>query len=212
MRNLKLLNKKYLPIISLLLLLPFSVHSEEPVDIWNIEKKETIKKESITKNSTKKNIPQNTIYEMQGKKTNKLNIEEDESLTSKEIEIIGLYDPRKNGLDLNMWINSDGSQILKLFKNIDKINLSNDASEILNILLLTNSYYPNKNISKEQFLEIKSNWLIKNSNFKIIEDYLLDNQIINENPELTKFLVDEYLSRSEVEKSCEIFSKIKSPI
>ena len=54
--------------------------------------------------------------------------------------------------------------------------------EILNILLLTNSYYPQKNISKEQFLELKSKWLIKNSNFKLIEDYLINNQIVNDRP------------------------------
>ncbi len=69
-----------------------------------------------------------------------------------------------------------------------------------------------KNISKEQFLEIKSNWLIKDSNFKLIEDYLLNNQITKDHPKLTRYLVDEYLSRSEVKKSCKIFSKIKGKI
>ena len=44
------------------------------------------------------------------------------------------------------------------------------------------------NISKEQFLELKSNWLIKNSNFQLIEKYLLKNQIINEHPKLTKVI------------------------
>tara|TARA_B110000008_G_scaffold257196_1_gene275182 strand:+ start:8 stop:1465 length:1458 start_codon:yes stop_codon:yes gene_type:complete len=111
-----------------------------------------------------------------------------------------------------MWSNSDGDQILNLFKNIDKINLSKDASEILDILFLTNAYYPEKNITKEQFLEIKSSWLIKNSNYRLIEDYLLKNQIINDNPELAKHLVNNYLSISKVEKACEIFSKITTPI
>tara|TARA_B100000767_G_scaffold229996_1_gene220898 strand:- start:239 stop:1696 length:1458 start_codon:yes stop_codon:yes gene_type:complete len=111
-----------------------------------------------------------------------------------------------------MWSNSNGDQILNILKRIDKINLSQDATEILNILLLTNAHYPESNITKEQFREIKSNWLIKNSNLKLIEDYLLNNQTINENPKLTKYLVDDYLSRSEVEKSCEILSNIKDPI
>ena len=111
-----------------------------------------------------------------------------------------------------MWSNSNGDQILDIFKRINKIDLSKDASEILKILLLTNAYYPEINISKEQFLALKSNWLIKNSNLQLIEDYLLSNQIINDNPRLTKFLVDDYLSRSEIEKSCEIFSKIKENI
>ena len=146
------------------------------------------------------------------KKKNKLDIAEEQTLISKEIKIVGLYDPEENGLDINMWSNSDGNKILDLFKAIDKINLSKDASDLLNILLLTNSYYPSKNISKKEFLKIKSNWLKKNYNLRLIENYLLKNEIINENPELTRYLVDEYLSQSEVGKACEIFSKIKISI
>ncbi len=81
---------------------------------------------------------------MQSKKNVQLNIEEDETLISKEIEIAGLYDPAENGLNINMWSNSDGDQIVNLFKDINKIDLSADASEILNILLLTNAHYPKK--------------------------------------------------------------------
>ena len=212
MKILKLLSKIYLSIIIISLLLTFSSHSEDPVDIWNVEETKTIEEGINTKNLEEKNIPQNSIYEMQSNKTDRLDIEQDQTLVSKEIELVGLYDPAKNGLDINMWLNSDGEKILNLFKDINKINLSNDASEILNILLLTNSYYPNNNISSEQFLEIKSNWLIKNSNLQLIENYLLNNQIVNESPKLTKYLVDEHLSRSKIEKSCEIFSKIKDVI
>ena len=212
MRTLKLLNKKYLSIILIFLLYGFSVNSEDPVDIWSLEEKKTLEENTIVEDLEEKSVLQNSIYEMQSQKIDQLSVDEDQTLISKEIEIIGLYDPAKNGLNINMWINSDGDQILNLFKNINKTQLSNDASEILDILLLTNSYYPSKNISKKQFLEIKSKWLIKNSNLKLIEDYLLNNQIINENIKLTKYLVDEYLSRSEIEKVCEIFSKINTPI
>jgi hypothetical protein len=212
MKNLKLLNKKYLLIILFFLSFGTNVQSQEPVDIWNIEEKKTNIEETLVESSDGKKIPQNKIYKMQSIKTDQLNIEEDQTLISKEIDIVGLYDPAQNGLDINMWSNSNGDQILNIFKRVNKINLSKDASEILDILLLTNSHYPKTNISKEQFIEIKSNWLIKNSNLQLIEDYLLMNQIINENPELTKYLVDDYLSRSEIEKSCEIFSKIKKSI
>jgi hypothetical protein len=212
MRTLKLLNKKYLVIILIFCFCGFSVNSEEPVDIWNLEEKKPLEKD-LKDNTLEKNIStQNSIYEMQSQKNGQINIEEDQTLLSAKIEIVGLYDPAENGLDINMWSNSEGNQILNLFKDIDKINLSNDASEILEILLLTNSYYPSNNISKDQFLEIKSNWLIKNSNLPLIENYLLNNQIINESPKLTKYLVNKYLSRSEIEKSCEIFSKIKDVI
>ena len=212
MRTLKLLNKKYLSIILIFLLYGFSVNSEDPVDIWSLEEKKTLEENTIVEDLEEKSVLQNSIYEMQSQKIDQLSVDEDQTLISKEIEIIGLYDPAKNGLNINMWINSDGDQILNLFKNINKTQLSKDASEILDILLLTNSYYPSKNITKKQFLEIKSTWLIKNSNLKLIEDYLLNNQIINENIKLTKYLVDEYLSRSEIEKVCEIFSKINDSI
>jgi len=46
----------------------------------------------------------------------------------------------------------------------------------------------------------------------LIEKYLLNNEIINEHPKLTKHLVDHYLSQSNVKKACEIFSKINEPI
>ena len=212
MKTLKLLNKKKLSIILFFFLSGSESYSQEPLDIWNIEKKLKIKETVINSNPDEKIIPQNTIYEMQSQKKSVLNIEEDQTLISKGIEIVGLYDPAENGLDINMWSNSNGDQILNIFKRINKIKLSKDATNILDTLLLTNAHYPDSNITKEQFLEIKSNWLIKNSNFQLIEDYLLKNQIINENPELTKYLVDNYLSKSDVKKSCEIFSKIKESI
>ena len=212
MKNLKLLNKKYLLIILFSLLLGINTQSQEPIDIWNVEDKNIIEGSSIIKNTKDKKIQQNSIYEMQSKKDLELSIEETQAIISKEVKIVGLYDPDENGLDINMWSNSNGDQILNIFKRIDKLNLSKDASEVLNILLLTNAYYPEQNISKDQFLEIKSNWLIKNSDYDLIENYLLNNQIINENPKLTKYLVDYYLSQSNINKACEIFSKIKDPI
>jgi hypothetical protein len=212
MRILRLLNKKKLSIILIFLLFGLNANAEDPVDIWNLDRKETLEKKNTTEETQVKDSSPNSIYEMQSNKLDQPSIEQDQTLVSKKINIVGLYDPAENGLDLNMWTNSDGDQILDLFKKINKVNLSNDASEILNTLLLTNSYYPSKNISKEQFLKIKSDWLIKNSNLQLIEDYLLTNQIINENPKLTKYLVNEYLSVSEIEKSCKIFSKIKDSI
>ena len=42
----------------------------------------------------------------------------------KEIKIVGLYDPQDYGLSIDMWSNSDGLVLKKLFKNIDNYNLS----------------------------------------------------------------------------------------
>ena len=216
MKSLELLNKNYLSITLFFLFYTFSSQSQEPVDIWNVEEPAQVEDKNIDlvveEVVDEKNISQNTIYKMQSQKKDVSNIEEDETLVSREIEIVGLYDPAENGLNINMWSNSNGDQILNIFKRINKIKLSKDASEILDILLLTNSYYPDRNISKEQFLNIKSNWLIKNSNFQLIEDYLINNKAVNQNTELTKHLVNYYLSKSEVEKVCTIFSKIKETI
>tara|TARA_B110000259_G_scaffold170875_1_gene201954 strand:- start:482 stop:2242 length:1761 start_codon:yes stop_codon:yes gene_type:complete len=212
MKTLKLLNKKTLLIFLLFLFFGSGLQSQEPTDIWNIETNSKTKKIKKNRNFEEKSVPQNSIYEMQSQRRDDSSIEEDQTLTSKEEEIVGLYDPAENGLDVNMWSNSNGDEILAIFKRINKINLSEDATNILDILLLTNAYYPKLNITKEQFHKIKSNWLIKNSNFQLIEDYLLKNQIINENPELTKYLIDNYLSKSDVKKSCEVLSKVKEPI
>jgi len=208
MKILKLLNKKnFLIIVSFFFLFSSKVYSNEPVDIWNIDPK------TIIENSVeKKTVLTNSIYDMQSGKKKKFEIQEDETLLSKKIEITGLYDPSENGLKIDMWSNSNGVQILDLFKKIQEIKLSNDAKEILNISLLTNSYFPQQNISSEQFLKLKLDWLIKNGDFKLMEEYLIKNQNVDKNEKLIIFLVDEYLSRSELEKSCEIFTKIKEVI
>jgi len=212
MKKLKLLNKKYILVIIYYLFFGFAAESQEPIDIWNIEKKKTTKNIDVIESSEEKDVTQNSIYKMQSQKNSEQNIEEDETSVSNKVKIVGLYDPAENGLDINMWSKSNGDQILNIFKRINKMNLSQDASEILNILLLTNAHYPEINISKDQFLEIKSDWLIKNPNLQLIENYLLKNQIINEHPKLTKLLVDAHLTKSEIKKACEIFSKIKDPI
>ena len=212
MKKLKLLNKKYLSVILFYLFFGLTAQSQEPVDIWNVEEKKTSKNLNISESNEEKDITQNSIYKMQSQKDDELSIEEDKALVSNKIRIVGLYDPEENGLDINMWSNSNGDQILNIFNRLNKMNLSKDASEILDILLLTNAHYPETNISKDQFLQLKSDWLIKNSNLQLIENYLLKNQIINDHPELTKLLVDDYLSRSEINKACEIFSKITDSI
>ena len=213
MRILKLLNKKYFSIIIIFLLSSVNVIAEDqPIDIWNIDKKaiETTS-EAISSNEITGVTAESNIYNMQADKK-KSSIKLDQELASKEIKIVGLYDPADYGLSMDMWSNSDGQILKKLFKNIDNFDLSSDASEILNIALLTNTYYPNKNITEEEFLKFKSNWMIKESNLELIEQFLIKNQATNLHPELMKYVVDQYLSQSDVKKSCEIFSKIKEPL
>ena len=213
MKILKLLNNKNLSTVIIYFFSTLFVFAEDqPIDIWNIDKKETkVISEEISSNKKIETISDNSIYDMQAKKKRDL-IKLDQELASQEIKIAGLYDPEDHGLSINMWLNSDGSKLKNLFESINRYNLSRDASEIMNISLLTNAYYPNQDITKQEFLKFKADWLIKDSNYELIEEYLIKNQIINLHPDLTRHLVDGYLSQSNVKKSCEIFSKNGEPI
>ena len=213
MKILKLLNNKIFSIIIVYFFFSFHLIAEEkPIDIWNIEKKEseTLPENSISTKSIEKS-DQKSVYQLQANKEND-SVKLDQEISSKKIKIVGLYDPDEYGLSIDMWSNSDGLKIKTLFENIKKFNLSNDASEIMHISLLTNAYYPNQNISTKEFIKFKSDWLIKNESLDVIEEYLIKNQIINLHPKLTRYLVDNFLSESNIKKSCEIFSKNKEPI
>ena len=216
MKILKLLNKTYLSILIILYFSMVNSFSEnEPVDIWNIDK------EQIQENSEDKELISTTeselgtekidVFNMQTKKRSD-SIKVDETLNSKEIKIIGLFDPEDFGLKIDMWSNSNGDQLKYLFNNLAKINLSSDASELMNIVLLTNAYYPKKNISEKDFLKIKSDWLIKYNDLELIKEYLIKNDILNLHPKLSKYLVDKYLSDFKLEQACKIFLNNSEPI
>ena len=123
--------KSKLLIIVFALFLPFSLFAEDkPIDIWNIDKKEkdtSIQETSIVEKT--ESINESSIYQMQSNE-NVNSIQLDQDLASKEIKIVGLYDPQEYGLSIDMWSNSDGLVLKKLFKNIDNYNLSKDSSEI----------------------------------------------------------------------------------
>ena len=209
MKILKSLNKDFFLFILLFFFLQtLKTYSTEPVDIWNLEVPKPEAQENIIEKNEEENSIKKSIYEMQDQKNNNSIIEQDETLLSKEDQIVGLYDPADNGLVIDMWLNSNGIEIIELFNKIKKIKLSNDAKEILNILFLTNTYYPNKNISSEEFLKLKSEWLIINNDLELIEEYIIKNQNTGVEERLIKLLVDHHLSNSDIEKSCEIFSKI----
>jgi len=209
MKILKLLNK-IIFIVTITYSLSFLqvLAEDKPIDIWNLENKDDQEVVIENSESTKilKTSEQNSVYKLQENKV-KESIELDEKLSSTDIKIVGLYDPDDYGLSMDMWLNSDGLDLKSLFKNLENFELSNDASEIMEVSLLTNAYYPNQNITEQEFIDFKSDWLIKNTNLDLIEEYLIKNQIINHHPKLTKHLVDSYLSYSNIKKACGIFSK-----
>ena len=204
----KLLNKNYLSIfvIQFILLNSFVAAEDEPVDIWNLEKKtEENKSEIILQDN---DISADSIIQIQTNQSNEFEIVKGNKLNSNNINLAGLYDPSKHGLTIDMWINSDGNEIVSIFKRINEIKLSNDAKEILDIALLTNSYFPKKNISEDEFLNYKTDYLIQNGNLKLIKLYLLKNKNNSNNSKLLRYYVEEYLANSDLENACSIFNEI----
>ena len=209
MKILKLLNSIYFSILLGIILIGFNAKADdEPIDIWNIDQKKIEEtKSNINQNSLETSdakTPQTSIFNLQSEKEIE-GVQVSSSLESQEIKIIGLYDPEDYDLKIDLWSNTNGDQLKKLFSNLAKIELSKDASELMNIVLLTNSYNPKINITEKEFLNFKSNWLIKNKDRKLIEEYLIKNQVLNLHPNLSRYLVDQYLSEANIEKACELF-------
>ena len=102
-----------------------------------------------------------------------------------------------------MWVNTDGELIRNTFNRIAKIDLSDFSEELFEEVIFTYSYPPNKNLSQDDFLKLKVNWLIKNSKIKLIEDFLNNNLEFSGRSKLIKYLVDHYIATADISKSCE---------
>ena len=109
-----------------------------------------------------------------------------------------------------MWEKSDGDKITQIVEKIHKLNLSYDAKNIYNKLILTNSFPPNRNINTQDFIDLKINWLIKNNDLELIKEFLVKNDYENYNLSLIKYYLNQNLSLAKIEKSCELFSFIKN--
>tara|TARA_B100000965_G_scaffold165145_1_gene137463 strand:- start:470 stop:2209 length:1740 start_codon:yes stop_codon:yes gene_type:complete len=205
MKTLKQLNKLFIILFLSFFFAKLAI-SNEPVDIWNIEKKENVNEEELIKNNESldnesingiKIIDQNT------------NIVVNNSLGLSDIKLAGLYDPAENGLSIDMWSNSNGKEIKYFLEKLSSKKLSNFSEKILNVALLTNSYLPSNNISNEEFLDFKFNYLIEKKDFNLIKNFLIKNPAIKDNHKLIRFYVDYHLSNSQLDKSCEVFNYVK---
>ena len=205
MKILKLLSKFFIILFLFSTFAKTSI-SNEPVDIWNIEKKGSVIEEKLIEN--KKSINNETIQGIKTVDQNK-NIIVNNSLGANDIKLAGLYDPAENGLSIDMWSNSNGKEIKFLLEKLSSKKLSNFSEKILDVALLTNSYLPSNNISSEEFLEFKFQYLIKKKDFKLIKNFLIKNPSIKENDKIIRFYIDYHLSNSQLDKSCEIFDHVK---
>ena len=208
MRHLKLLNKNFFYLFLFSILFITNSNSNEPIDIWDLEKIK--KKDDVELETNVKAFDTETISNNNLNESNLIYIEEEEKIESNELKLVGLYDPAENDLNLNMWELSDGKKIIKLVKKIEKIKLSDDAKNIYKKLILTNAFPPENNINKDEFINLKIKWLIKNDDLNLIKEFIIKNNQANLNNLLIKYFLDKNLSLGNIDSACELFSLIKT--
>lgn len=178
-------------------------YSNEPVDIWDIKKIDS----EITENKIQKNNADIISSDIKSEYNNET-ISSFDIIGKQEMQLIGLYDPQENNLNIDMWMNTDGDQIKSIVKKINNLNLSSDASEIFKVALLTNSYLPNTNIKSEEFVSFKQDFLIENKDLDLIKIFLEKNKGIEGNQKLIKFYLDTYLVEGNEGESCSLLSEL----
>ncbi len=207
----KLLNKKNLLFFLFFIFFNNSI-ANEPVDIWNIDKSK-IEKEEINQNEsintedvTEEKI---SIYDLnnQNNESNQNQVLQENTIKNK-ISLFGLYDPDENNLSIEMWKESNGEEIRKLFDKIFAKDLSNDAFDLLEIALLTNSNTPIKSITPEEFYGFQKNFLIKKNDLDLIKLFIEKNPDFFFKDDLIKYYANHFLAEANIEKSCEIFDTI----
>ena len=194
------LNSKFFLIFFLAFSFCFSATGEEAVDIWN-EKKDKTEEKILSKNniSQEKKIDFSKIEVKEKKQEIKIS---DNENTDPEIKLVGLYEPQKNDLNLDMWSSTDGDIIKDTFVRIDKIKLSKFSEEIFVNTILTYSYPPKNKFSQDEFLKLKLNWLIKNNKIDLIENFLNNNSQFSGKSKLIKHLVDFYIASADILEGC----------
>ena len=211
MRISKLLNKKNLLFFLFFVIFSNSI-ANEPADIWNIDKSETLPDQNISNEALdSEEISEETIsvYDLnnQNNENNEIKVFQENDI-EKKISLYGLYDPDKNNLSIDMWKQTDGQELIKIFDKIFSQKLSNDALDLLEVALLTNSNTPTKNINSEEFYKFQKNFLIKKNDLDLIKLFIEKNQNFNLKDDLIKYYSNYYLAESNIEKSCEIFETI----
>jgi len=204
MKILKQLSKIYIVLLTFYFLTQVSF-AAEPVDIWKIKKTDISNETDVENNeTTNTEIIQSVKIEQQNEK-----VIINQELDATDVKLAGLYDPAENGLNIDMWSNSNGAEITSSLEKINSKKLSNFSKKILDVALLTNSYLPTNNISAEEFLNYKFEYLIKKKDFDLIKKFLIKNPSLKNSDKLVRFYADFHLSNSQLDKSCEIFEYIK---
>ncbi len=194
--KLKSLNKTLSLLIFLFLCSPSK--GEDQIDIWNKPKKDNkeIQNTDNTDQIKNPNILNTATI------NNNIEIENNISYSSENSKIFGIYEPAKNNFDLNMWSQTDAEKVRSSFKRINKIKLSNTASQLFENTILSIAHPP-KGMEDKEFIDLKINWLIENRKIELIEQFLKYNNSFPNKKKLIQYLVDSNIANANIKTSCE---------
>ncbi len=207
----KLLNlSKFLILLVIFFFLRTNIAITESIDIWK-KQKENVDEPKIEEEKSEKKKSKIDISN-KNKNFSDIKISENDESLDNPVQLIGLFDPEKNDLSLNMWSGTDGPAIRDIFKRIEKVDLSNFSEKIFIKTIFTYSHSPKGNFSEKEFLDLKLNWLIKNNKVELIENFLNTNLEFSGRSKLIKYLVDHYIALADISQGCQKASFINKEI
>ena len=185
-----------------------ALFAEESVDIWNEEninkKNILIKNQAILKkNESKIDINAQPIKEIEFSTNNS---------TIVNNPIYGIYEPSENNLTLDMWSNSEGTRIKDTIDRISKIKLSSFSEEIFLNTLYTVSKLPGSNMTDEEFINYKIDWLVDKKKDDMISVFLNKNKNFPNKSKIIKYLVDQNITKANLKQACEKIDLISSDV
>ena len=184
--------------------------AEQEVDIWDNKNKKNANEE-IKQIENDQN--DSSIFNNNSVKPKQI-IQEEAFNENDNKQFYGIWDPDKYNFDLTMWANTDGQNVKKIVKRINKLNLSETAEIIFQNTMFSFSYAP-ENLLEKDFLDLKVNWLIKNNKDDLVEKFLEKNEEFPNKKKIIQYLVDRNISSANIKLGCEkvnfIGKDIKDP-
>jgi hypothetical protein len=185
------------------------VVSEDSIDIWKKEnlKINTDKKKSI---NVAQEQPESKI-KINLSQPKEININSNNLDASNNL-IYGIFDPAENDLTIDMWVNSEGTRVKDTIDRINKLKLSIFAEELFVNTLFTVAKLPDQNMTDEEFINYKFDWLIKNKKDDLIANFLNRNKEFPNKKKVIKYLVDENISKANLIDACQNISLISKDV
>ncbi len=193
----------------LIVLVSLPLFGEEKIDIWK-NKKESNTDSSI--NANKEKIEQPGLQSSQTiQALEKIEIQEGVSIQTDKQKVYGIYEPADYDLNLNMWSTTKAEDLRLSLKRLNKIELSKSSKEILEMILFSFSYPPS-GMSEKEFVQLKTNWLIKNDRVDLIESFLKQNSEFDGKSKMVQYLVDQNIASANIKEGCEKIGFIDAKI